>query len=170
MWLTMIHYSRTIILCFSCFFTTVISSHETMYTVIIVLHCYCKHSVQIRARAHNFLNEEPTTFQLYSNLHYSFIQRSSGPTSEITLSLINNYVEFHGPTWTQVVERLPWNGVETWLKETWDWLYLSWYMDWGLVLLCVATAIVMTIIRMVLNSVLFTVSCLCCAAVSVMHR
>jgi ceramide synthetase len=55
----------------------------------------------------------------------------------------------------EFVERLPWNGVETWLKETWDWLYVSWYMDWGLVAWSIALAILMTVIRMILNFALF---------------
>jgi ceramide synthetase len=55
----------------------------------------------------------------------------------------------------EVFERLPWNGVETWLRETFDWLYLSWYMDWGLVMQAVGLAVVLIAIRMVLNSLLF---------------
>ena len=59
---------------------------------------------------------------------------------------------------TQVVERLPWNGVEVWLKDTWDMLYTTWYMDWGLLVLAVSAAIIMTIVRAILNFVLLNVS------------
>lgn len=54
----------------------------------------------------------------------------------------------------EVVERLPWNGVEVWLKDTWDMLYTTWYMDWGLLVLAVSAAIIMTIVRAILNFVL----------------
>ena len=57
----------------------------------------------------------------------------------------------------QVFERLPWNGVETWLHETWEWLYLCWYMDWGLIMQAVGLAVVLSFIRMILNSLLFKV-------------
>ena len=69
------------------------------------------------------------------------------------VSVYYTAVSFHD----QVFERLPWNGVETWLRETFDWLYLSWYMDWGLVMQTVGLAVVLTAIRMVLNSLLFKV-------------
>lgn len=59
---------------------------------------------------------------------------------------------------TQVVERLPWNGVEVWLTDTWDMLYTIWFMDWGLLLLAVASAAIMTILRAILNFVLLDVS------------
>lgn len=55
----------------------------------------------------------------------------------------------------EVVERLPWNGVEVWLKESWDWLYLSWYMEWGLIMQSVGMAVVLTVLRMFLNWALF---------------
>ena len=52
---------------------------------------------------------------------------------------------------------MPWNGVGVWLKETWEWLYLSWYMDWGLVMQAIGLAVVLTVLRMALNFVLFKV-------------
>ena len=64
----------------------------------------------------------------------------------------------------QVVERLPWNGVGTWLRETWEWMYLSWYMDWGLIMQAVGLAVVLTVMRMTLNFALFKVlwyTCVC---------
>lgn len=57
-----------------------------------------------------------------------------------------------------MVERLPWNGVETWLKESWDQFYVVWYTDWGLILSAVGLAVLMTVLRLILNFALFHVS------------
>ena len=57
----------------------------------------------------------------------------------------------------QVVERLPWNGVDVWLKETWDDLYSAWFVDWGLVMGAIGCAVVLTLIRIICNFALFRV-------------
>ena len=57
----------------------------------------------------------------------------------------------------QFVDRLPWNGVEAWLKDMWDMFYSCWFLDVQMIMLCVVMAIVLTVIRMTLNVALFRV-------------
>lgn len=47
----------------------------------------------------------------------------------------------------QLYNRLPLNGVVTWLNETWNMVYLTIYFDWEVVLLPLAIAIALTFLR-----------------------
>ena len=55
-------------------------------------------------------------------------------------------------------DRMPWNGARVWLSETFSWIYLSFQADWGILLLPVLVAAVITAMRMTAEACLLKVS------------
>ena len=53
--------------------------------------------------------------------------------------------------------RLPWNGLGAWLTETKDWIIASAYIDIGVIFYPIFFAVLLTILREVLNRALFRV-------------
>lgn len=57
----------------------------------------------------------------------------------------------------EFVERMPWNGLEVWLNETWYWVSRVQYNDPAVIILPILLATLMTLFRLFLNWALFKV-------------
>lgn len=57
----------------------------------------------------------------------------------------------------EVALRLPWNGMGPWLNETWYWMSCIQYNDPAAILTPVLIAILITLVRVMLNWALFKV-------------
>ena len=53
--------------------------------------------------------------------------------------------------------RLPWNGLGAWLTETTNWIVNAVYIDAGVIFYPILFAVLLTILRQVLNATLFKV-------------
>ena len=62
---------------------------------------------------------------------------------------------------SEVYSRLPWNGIGVWLKESWDWMYMSLFLDWNVLLFPLLIAISLTIARVLANHLLLKVRATC---------
>lgn len=56
-----------------------------------------------------------------------------------------------------VYARLPWNGIGVWLKETWDQMYTTTFLDWNVFLFPLLIATAFTLVRVVANHFLLKV-------------
>lgn len=57
----------------------------------------------------------------------------------------------------ELYQRLPWNGLGAWLTETKDWIILSANIDTGVIFFPILFAVLITILREILNKALFKV-------------
>lgn len=64
-------------------------------------------------------------------------------------------------TTNEGIARLPWNGVGTWMKETWDWMTVSITLDWTVVVYPILIAILMTVVRVIANHLVLNVRTMC---------
>ena len=58
---------------------------------------------------------------------------------------------------SEVYARLPWNGIGVWLKETWDQMYTTIFLDWNVFLFPLLIATAFTLVRVVANHFLLKV-------------
>ena len=58
---------------------------------------------------------------------------------------------------TEVNARLPWNGVGTWMEETWNWISQCHYADTNLMVQPICIAVTLTLLRFFLNWILMNV-------------